>query len=233
MGFSHKIGEFKRILLGAAFAKARNGACQFSSAIYYKWTKEKSGKGWPSLQSNGIARSRWPGFRAVRKTRCMSWQNAIFYCFFFPRIPDYRVGCYYCLFQQEKLLPETATVDSEHNTSEYVVCFLGGSEKGLELYPFFGLWWYQEGKLGKPSGGVLLPTSKELFYPLCICFISSLHTTTLSLNLQIVLFERFYISYWEIRALSWFIIYCFLKNVLSGLNWTSIFKGWKLTWTVR
>uniref|UniRef100_A0A452UJC9 Protein Njmu-R1 n=1 Tax=Ursus maritimus TaxID=29073 RepID=A0A452UJC9_URSMA len=49
------------------------------------------------------------------------------------RIPDYRVGCYYCLFQQEKLLPEAATVDSEHSTSEYVVCFLGGSEKGLEL----------------------------------------------------------------------------------------------------
>ncbi|KAM5215768.1 protein Njmu-R1 isoform 1-T2 [Hipposideros larvatus] len=50
------------------------------------------------------------------------------------RIPGYRVGCYYCLFQQEKLLPETATMDSEHNLSEYVVCFLGGSEKGLELF---------------------------------------------------------------------------------------------------
>nr|KAF6454981.1 sensitization to ricin complex subunit 2 [Rousettus aegyptiacus] len=49
------------------------------------------------------------------------------------RIPGYRVGCYYCLFQQ-KLLPETATMDSEHNPSEYVVCFLGGSEKGLELF---------------------------------------------------------------------------------------------------
>ncbi|KAB1266349.1 Protein Njmu-R1 [Camelus dromedarius] len=53
------------------------------------------------------------------------------------RIPGYQVGCYYCLFQQEKLLPETATMDSEPNSSEYVVCFLGGSEKGLELYPFF------------------------------------------------------------------------------------------------
>uniref|UniRef100_A0A8D1K1T5 Protein Njmu-R1 n=1 Tax=Sus scrofa TaxID=9823 RepID=A0A8D1K1T5_PIG len=50
------------------------------------------------------------------------------------RIPGYRVGCYYCLFQQEKLLPQTATMDSEHNSSEYVVCFLGGSEKGLELF---------------------------------------------------------------------------------------------------
>ncbi|XP_053424964.1 protein Njmu-R1 isoform X4 [Nycticebus coucang] len=49
------------------------------------------------------------------------------------RIPGYRVGCYYCLFQQEKILSET-TVDSEHNPSEYVVCFLGGSEKGLELF---------------------------------------------------------------------------------------------------
>nr|XP_055114252.1 protein Njmu-R1 isoform X3 [Symphalangus syndactylus] len=50
------------------------------------------------------------------------------------RIPGYRVGCYYCLFQNEKLLPETVTIDSEHNPSEYVVCFLGGSEKGLELF---------------------------------------------------------------------------------------------------
>uniref|UniRef100_A0A286XAP0 Chromosome 17 open reading frame 75 n=1 Tax=Cavia porcellus TaxID=10141 RepID=A0A286XAP0_CAVPO len=49
------------------------------------------------------------------------------------RIPGYRVGCYYCLFQQVKLLPETATAGSEQNPSEYVVCFLGGSEKGLEL----------------------------------------------------------------------------------------------------
>ncbi|XP_048222463.1 protein Njmu-R1 isoform X2 [Perognathus longimembris pacificus] len=50
------------------------------------------------------------------------------------RIPGYRVGCYYCLFQQEKLLLETATMGSGHNPSEYVVCFLGGSEKGLELF---------------------------------------------------------------------------------------------------
>ncbi|KAK1331356.1 hypothetical protein QTO34_009309 [Cnephaeus nilssonii] len=41
------------------------------------------------------------------------------------RIPGYRVGCYYCLFQQEKLLPETAAMDSEHTPSEYV-------ERGLE-----------------------------------------------------------------------------------------------------
>ncbi|KAJ1071381.1 hypothetical protein K5549_001673 [Capra hircus] len=53
------------------------------------------------------------------------------------RIPGYRVGCYYCLFQQEKLLSQTASTDSEQKSSEYVVCFLGGSEKGLELYPFF------------------------------------------------------------------------------------------------
>jgi hypothetical protein len=30
-------------------------------------------------------------------------------------------------------------MESEHNPSEYVVCFLGGSEKGLELYPFCGI----------------------------------------------------------------------------------------------
>ncbi|XP_027831084.1 protein Njmu-R1 [Ovis aries] len=50
------------------------------------------------------------------------------------RIPGYRVGCYYCLFQQEKLLSQTASTDSEQKSSEYVVCFLGGSEKGLELF---------------------------------------------------------------------------------------------------
>lgn len=30
-----------------------------------------------------------------------------------------------------------ATVESDtNNAPEYVVCFLGGSEKGLELYPY-------------------------------------------------------------------------------------------------
>ncbi|KAM7146313.1 protein Njmu-R1 [Macrochelys suwanniensis] len=53
-------------------------------------------------------------------------------------IPEFRVGCYYCLLQQEKLL-ETATVESNISPREYVTCFLGGSEKGLELYPFLNL----------------------------------------------------------------------------------------------
>ncbi|XP_042721217.1 protein Njmu-R1 isoform X2 [Lagopus muta] len=48
-------------------------------------------------------------------------------------IPECKVGCYYCLFQQESLL-ETATLESEISAPEYVVCFLGGSEKGLELF---------------------------------------------------------------------------------------------------
>jgi hypothetical protein len=30
-----------------------------------------------------------------------------------------------------------------------VVCFLGGSEKGLELYPFIVVWMCQEGEHGK------------------------------------------------------------------------------------
>ncbi|KAG8525082.1 Protein Njmu-R1, partial [Galemys pyrenaicus] len=49
------------------------------------------------------------------------------------RTPGYRVGCYYCLFQQEKLLPDSATMDSENNTSEYVVSFLGEHTFRLEL----------------------------------------------------------------------------------------------------
>nr|XP_048675244.1 protein Njmu-R1 isoform X2 [Caretta caretta] len=48
-------------------------------------------------------------------------------------IPEFRVGCYYCLLQQEKLL-ETATVETNISPPEYVTCFLGGSEKGLELF---------------------------------------------------------------------------------------------------
>ncbi|KFP83460.1 Protein Njmu-R1, partial [Acanthisitta chloris] len=46
-------------------------------------------------------------------------------------IPECKVGCYYCRFQQENLL-EMATLESDINAPEYVVCFLGGSEKGLE-----------------------------------------------------------------------------------------------------
>ncbi|XP_038613373.1 protein Njmu-R1 isoform X1 [Tachyglossus aculeatus] len=49
-------------------------------------------------------------------------------------LPDYRVGCYYCLFQQEKSFPEPAADDPGLNAPEYAVCFLGGSEKGLELF---------------------------------------------------------------------------------------------------
>ncbi|KAJ7424413.1 Protein Njmu-R1 [Willisornis vidua] len=43
-------------------------------------------------------------------------------------IPESKVGCYYCRFQQENLL-EMATLESDINAPEYVVCFLGGSEK--------------------------------------------------------------------------------------------------------
>ncbi|XP_068888763.1 protein Njmu-R1 isoform X1 [Aphelocoma coerulescens] len=48
-------------------------------------------------------------------------------------IPEGKVGCYYCRFQQESLL-EMATLESDINAPEFVVCFLGGSEKGLELF---------------------------------------------------------------------------------------------------
>ncbi|NXN93992.1 NJMU protein, partial [Rhinopomastus cyanomelas] len=43
-------------------------------------------------------------------------------------IPEYKVGCYYCRFQQENLL-EMAALESDISAPEYVVCFLGGSEK--------------------------------------------------------------------------------------------------------
>ncbi|CAI9532839.1 unnamed protein product [Staurois parvus] len=43
--------------------------------------------------------------------------------------PECSLGCYYCLIQQMGN-PEPGSPSSEH-----VVCFLGGSEKGLDLYP--------------------------------------------------------------------------------------------------
>ncbi|NWR66245.1 NJMU protein, partial [Bucorvus abyssinicus] len=38
-------------------------------------------------------------------------------------IPEYKVGCYYCRFQQENIL-EMATMESDIGAPEYVVCFL-------------------------------------------------------------------------------------------------------------
>uniref|UniRef100_A0A3B4G7P5 Protein Njmu-R1 n=1 Tax=Pundamilia nyererei TaxID=303518 RepID=A0A3B4G7P5_9CICH len=46
-------------------------------------------------------------------------------------IPEQAVGCYCCLLEQERS-PEQP--DSDGNG--YVICFMGGSEKGLNLYPF-------------------------------------------------------------------------------------------------
>uniref|UniRef100_A0A8B9SU30 Chromosome 17 open reading frame 75 n=2 Tax=Anas platyrhynchos TaxID=8839 RepID=A0A8B9SU30_ANAPL len=42
-------------------------------------------------------------------------------------IPECKVGCYYCLLKQNLL--ETPILESDINAAEYVVCFLGGSEK--------------------------------------------------------------------------------------------------------
>uniref|UniRef100_A0A0B8RQW2 Protein Njmu-R1-like n=1 Tax=Philothamnus irregularis TaxID=1899461 RepID=A0A0B8RQW2_9SAUR len=48
-------------------------------------------------------------------------------------IPETRVGCYYCVFQPEKCA-EGTDPESRESPLEYVICFLGGSEKGLELF---------------------------------------------------------------------------------------------------
>ncbi|XP_070596559.1 protein Njmu-R1 [Erythrolamprus reginae] len=48
-------------------------------------------------------------------------------------LPESRVGCYYCVFQSETCA-EGTDPESRESPSEYVVCFLGGSEKGLELF---------------------------------------------------------------------------------------------------
>ncbi|KAF6721507.1 Protein Njmu-R1 [Oryzias melastigma] len=47
-------------------------------------------------------------------------------------IPEQAVGCYCCLLEQEKS-PEQPDADG----NGYVICFLGGSEKGLNLYPLY------------------------------------------------------------------------------------------------
>lgn len=45
-------------------------------------------------------------------------------------IPEQGVGCYCCLLEQERS-PEQPDADG----NGYVICFMGGSEKGLNLYP--------------------------------------------------------------------------------------------------
>ncbi|KAI4887237.1 hypothetical protein NFI96_007269 [Prochilodus magdalenae] len=45
-------------------------------------------------------------------------------------VPEQAVGCYCCLLEQERS-PEQPEADG----NGWVVCLLGGSEKGLNLYP--------------------------------------------------------------------------------------------------
>ncbi|XP_053577395.1 protein Njmu-R1 [Bombina bombina] len=46
--------------------------------------------------------------------------------------PDYCMGCYYCLLQDKT--HEATNSESNVRPPEYIVCFLGGSEKGLDLF---------------------------------------------------------------------------------------------------
>lgn len=50
--------------------------------------------------------------------------------FALPSIPEQAVGCYCCLVEQERS-PDQPDADG----NGYVICFMGGSEKGLNLYP--------------------------------------------------------------------------------------------------
>lgn len=159
--FLYKTGKFKEMScpLGSASTKALQDTDSVSCAVPSKSLRilgNSEVTGMPTVL-------KITGFRAVHKVRGVSCQKLIF-CLLLSRIPGYRVGCYYCLFQKEDLLPETATLDPEQNPSEYVVCFLGGSEKGLELYPFFGLWGRQGGRSGKASGGIILTTCTKFLY---------------------------------------------------------------------
>uniref|UniRef100_A0A3Q3EVI8 Chromosome 17 open reading frame 75 n=1 Tax=Labrus bergylta TaxID=56723 RepID=A0A3Q3EVI8_9LABR len=55
-------------------------------------------------------------------------------------IPEQAVGCYCCLLEQERS-PEQPDADG----NGYVICFMGGSEKGLNLYPLLELDKYVQG----------------------------------------------------------------------------------------
>uniref|UniRef100_A0A3Q3W4G9 Uncharacterized protein n=1 Tax=Mola mola TaxID=94237 RepID=A0A3Q3W4G9_MOLML len=55
-------------------------------------------------------------------------------------IPEQAVGCYCCLLEQERS-PDQPDVDG----NGYVICFMGGSEKGLNLYPLLELDKYVQG----------------------------------------------------------------------------------------
>ncbi|KAM4664573.1 protein Njmu-R1 [Discoglossus pictus] len=46
--------------------------------------------------------------------------------------PEYSLGCYYCLLQDKTC--EASNSESSVRPTEYIVCFLGGSEKGLDLF---------------------------------------------------------------------------------------------------
>lgn len=52
--------------------------------------------------------------------------------FYLCSLPEQAVGCYCCLLEQERS-PEQPDADG----NGYVICFMGGSEKGLNLYPCF------------------------------------------------------------------------------------------------
>nr|XP_014342587.1 PREDICTED: protein Njmu-R1 isoform X4 [Latimeria chalumnae] len=47
-------------------------------------------------------------------------------------IPEQVAGCYYCLLNQHKF--QESLADTRTTLSDYVICFLGGTEKGLELF---------------------------------------------------------------------------------------------------
>ncbi|XP_063816970.1 protein Njmu-R1 [Pseudophryne corroboree] len=46
---------------------------------------------------------------------------------------EYTLGCYYCLIEQDKPC-QASNSEADLPTLEYVVCLLGGSEKGLDLF---------------------------------------------------------------------------------------------------
>ncbi|RXN00760.1 Protein Njmu-R1 [Acipenser ruthenus] len=49
-------------------------------------------------------------------------------------VPEQSLGCYCCLVQQDKLQDQAGAAGGI--STDFVICFLGGSEKGLEQYPF-------------------------------------------------------------------------------------------------
>lgn len=80
-------------------------------------------------------------------------------------LPEQAVGCYCCLLEQERS-PEQPDADG----NGYVICFMGGSEKGLNLYPLCTVSLWNHHPKSFSTNCLILANTKCSFLPRCIVF---------------------------------------------------------------